>query len=152
MRQTPRAYGRWWIAVVACLVLGAAATAADAPWARQLTEQALRDGVDAKLPPILSVVLGIAASEQSTPVRQIVVRIEHKVRGFDVCVADHSKLVIFTADESTQTTNMYLLTPAGKLKKAIAYAAGEPARELTAAESRADFARETRYWSDRAHP
>src|SRR6266403_1322753 len=77
-------------------------------------------------------------------------RAEQKVRTFNVSVAHHRDLVIFSVDEATQATVAYLLAPGGKLRKAVSYQIGAEPRQLSAAEARAGFAAEVRYWSDRA--
>src|SRR5882762_4360422 len=89
------------LAALACLLV-IAPVSAETSWLRALTDAALRQGLDAKLPPHLSVVLGLEAHEQSTPVRQIVARLDHEVRTFNVCSSNHQKLVIMTVNEQTQ--------------------------------------------------
>jgi len=139
------------LAALACLLV-IAPVSAETSWLRALTDAALRQGLDAKLPPHLSVVLGLEAHEQSTPVRQIVARLDHEVRTFNVCSSNHQKLVIMTVNEQTQAVTGYLLSPGGKLRKAVSYTAGGPPQELSLAEARSGFNRELQYWSRRARP
>lgn len=148
MRLTPCNTAMWCAATLAALTLGGPASA-ESSWARGLADQALREGADAKLPPHVSVVLGLTTREQSTAVKQIVDRAGHEVRTFNVCSTNHSKIVIFAVNEETQATTAYLLSSSGRLRKAVEYSTGAPARELSAAESRAGFSREVRYWSGR---
>ena len=140
-----------WLAALACLLV-IAPVSAETSWLPALTDQTLRQGSDAKLPPRLSVVLGLEAHEQSTPVRQIAARVDHEVRAFNVCSANHQKLVIFTVNEQTQAVTAYLLSAGGKLRKAVSYTPGGPSRELPPAEARSGFNREVHYWSHRARP
>ena len=141
---------RSFAAVLGC-VLGVAAARAETPWTATLTQQALTAGYPATLPPNVSLVLGLAAGGKSVPVKQLVTRAEQKVRTFNVSVAHHRDLVIFSVDEGTQATVAYLLAPGGKLRKAISYQIGAEPRRLSASEARAGFAAEVRYWSSRAH-
>jgi hypothetical protein len=140
---------RSFAAVLVC-VLGVGQTRGETPWTTVLTQQALTAGHPSTLPPNLSVVLGLAAQGKSIAVRQLVTRAEQKVRTFNVSVAHHRDLVIFSIDEGTQTTVAYLLAPGGKLRKAVSYQTGGPPRELSAAEAKVGFAGEVRYWSGRA--
>jgi hypothetical protein len=131
---------------LACALWIAPALAA-APWLPELIEHAVTAGVDAKLPPVLSVVLGVASREQATPVRQIVVRAESKVRTFNVSASDHSKVVLLWVDEQAQATMAFLVSPKGNLRKAVAYTAGSPAEVLSNETARPALARELEYWS-----
>jgi len=140
-----------WLAALACLLV-IAPVSAETSWLRALTDQTLRQGADAKLPPHLSVVLGLEAKLQSTPVRQLVERVGHEVRTFNVCSSNHQKLVIMTVDEEKQAVTGYLLSPGGKLSKAVSYSPGGAPRELPLAEARSGFNRELQYWSHRARP
>jgi hypothetical protein len=140
---------RSFAAVLVC-VLGVVPARAETPWIAALTQQALSAGYQATLPPNVSLVLGLAADGKSVPVKQLVTRAEQKVRTFNVSVAHHRDLVIFSVDEATQATVAYLLAPGGKLRKAVSYQIGAVPRQLSAAEARAGFAAEVRYWSGRA--
>jgi len=140
---------RSFAAALVC-VLGVGPTRGETPWTAVLTQHALTAGHPSTLPPNLSVVLGLAAQGQSVEVRQLVTRAEQKVRTFNVVVAHHRDLVIFSVDEGTQATVAYLLAPGGKLRKAVSYQIGGAPRELSAAEAKVGFAGEVRYWSGRA--
>jgi len=139
------------LAAVLVCVLGVGQTRGETPWTAVLTQQALAAGYPATLPPNLSMVLGLAAQGKSVEVRQLVTRAEQKVRTFNVSVAHHRDLVIFSVDEGTQATVAYLLEPGGGLRKAVSYQIGAQPRELSASEAHAGFAAEVRYWSGRAH-
>ena len=120
---------------------------AGAPWLPELTEHAVAAGVDAKLPPVLSVVLGVSSREQATPVRQIVVRDNRRVRTLNVCASDHSKIVLASVDEQTQSATAFLVSPKGNLRKGVAYTAGNPAEVLSNEAARPALARELEFWS-----
>ena len=141
---------RSFAAVLGC-VLGGVPARGETPWTAALTQQALTAGYQATLPPNVSMVLGLGTQGKSVAVRQLVTRAEQKVRTFNVSVAHHRDLVIFSVDEGTQATVAYLLAPGGRLRKAVSYQIGAQARELSASEARAGFAAEVRYWSARAH-
>jgi hypothetical protein len=140
---------RSFAAVLVC-VLGVGQTRGETPWTAVLMQQALTAGHPSTLPPNVSTVLGLAAQGKSVEVRQLVTRADKKVRTFNVSVAHHRDLVIFSVDEGTQATVAYLLAPGGKLRKAVSYQTGGPPRELSAAEANVGFAGEVRYWSGRA--
>jgi hypothetical protein len=113
-----------------------------------LVDDVLRNGPVSQLPAHLSVMLGISALEQVTAVKQAVLRDGDTVRTFNVCVGNHKDLVMVTHNEKTQATKAYLLTDAGRLRKAIDYQAGEPAHERSLADARSDFAGEIKFWTE----
>lgn len=112
-----------------------------------LTQLALRIGKDDKLPPNLVSVLGLGTHVTGLPVRQLVLRDGQEVRVFNVCVANHSDLVIFRHDEAAHASTVYLLSPKGRLRKAVSYIDGGESRALPAAEAQTHFAAEIGYWS-----
>ena len=126
--------------------------AAAPSWLDRLTDQALSAGADAQLPPHLTVVLGLAADEQSTPVRQLVARVDHLVHTFNVSATDRRTVVIILADEQSHATTAYLVSKGGRLRKTVAYGPDQPTELLSAPQAQAGFARERRYWSERAPP
>jgi hypothetical protein len=133
-------------------VLPGAALAADppTPWAQTLTQQALSTGFLARLPPNVSVVLGLAKPDEGTDVRQLLAKDGHRIRTFNVSVASHSDLVVFNVDAQSGATRAYLLSPDGQLRKAVSYQAGAEAQPIPPADAKAGFAHETHYWSARA--
>ena len=141
--------------MIVALVLGGAGGPADAPpppWTEGLVSEALTRGFEATLPPHVSMVLGLAHEGEKVVVRQLVERTEKKVRTFNVSVAHHRDIVVFLVDESAQSASAYLISPGGKLRKAVTYQSGGEPRLLTRAEAHGDFLREVRYWSQRAQP
>jgi hypothetical protein len=142
------------LAAVLLTVVGflpcAALQAATTPWAQKLTEQALSTGFLGRLPPNVSVVLGLAKPDEGTDVRQLLSKDGHRIRTFNVGVANHNELVIFNVDAQSGATVAYLLAPDGQLRKAVSYQAGKQAQPLASADAKAGFDREKRYWSARA--
>lgn len=132
------------------VVPGAALPEATTPWAQTLTQQALSTGFLGRLPPNVSVVLGLAKPDEGTDVRQLLSKDGHRIRTFNVGVAKHSDLVIFNVDAQNGETVAYLLNPEGQLVKAVSYKAGGEAKALAPADAKAGFAREAHYWSARA--
>lgn len=128
---------------------GAALPAATTPWAQTLTQQALSTGFLARLPPNVSVVLGLAKPDEGTDVRQLLSKDGHRIRTFNVGVARH-EMVIFNVDAQNGETVAYLLGPEGQLIKGVSYKAGGEAKVLATADAKAGFAREAHYWSARA--
>lgn len=135
--------------ILVCL-LAAAASLAETSWTSVLTQQALTAGFPSTVPPHVATVLGLTPKAESVPVKQLVSRADQQVHTFNVSVAKPRKVVIFAVDEKTQKTVVYLLSAAGKLRKAVSYQTGGEPHELPATEARTGLAREVRFWSDRA--
>jgi hypothetical protein len=112
-----------------------------------LVESVVQHGPDALLPAHLSVLLGVNSTEQSTPVKQAVVRDGSTVRTFNVSAANHGNLVMLTYDEKTHETKAYLVAATGALRKAVSYQAGAPANERSTKDARNDFAHEVSFWA-----
>jgi len=133
---------------VAFAVMAILSSRAATPSLAPLIETVVRNGPDSQLPAHLSVVLGVSHVEQKTAVKQAVVRDGPTVRTFNVCAADHGDVVILTYNEQSHATKAYLVSPAGRLRKAVDYQAGEPAHERSLADARSDFAAEIKFWTD----
>ena len=112
-----------------------------------LTQQALRSGNESKLPSHLTDVLGLGTQLAGLPVRQLVLRVGQEIRAFNVSVARHTDLVIFSHDEPSRATAAYLFSPDGRLRKAVSYISGAESRVMPAAEAQQRFAAEIKYWS-----
>ena len=135
----------------ALAMIAIAATAAAAPaWTESLARQALASGYLTRLPPTVSVALGLAKAKEGSDVRQLISKSGHQVRTFNVSVARNSDVVLFTVDARTGATNAYLIGPDAQLRKAVSYQAGAEAQDMPATEARAGLAREARFWSSRA--
>lgn len=135
-----------------CLILGAGtARGASPPWTETLTQRALDSGFLTRLPPAVSATFGLTKPEQGTEVRQLLSKDGHRVRTFNVGVANHAELVVYNLNAQTGTGVAYLLTPDGKLRKAVSYKAGQDVRPLAEADAEAGLAHERHFWSARAH-
>src|SRR5215469_2170734 len=138
------------LSLAAAAVFAGALPAASTPWVQTLTQQALDSGFLSRLPPNVSVVFGLAKPAEGTDVRQLLSKEGHQIRTFNVGVANHADVVIFNVNAQSGATVAYLITPDGQLRKAVAYQPGGEARELSAADAKAGFAREKKFWSARA--
>jgi hypothetical protein len=114
----------------------------------RLIDAIVHQGPEGKLPPHLSVVLGLNETEKQTPVKQAVIREGQSVRVFNVSTVNHGDLVILTHDDRNQTTKAYRVSTAGELCKGVLFHGSEPALERSTAESRDDFADEIKFWQD----
>jgi hypothetical protein len=141
-----RELGRWWAGMAVCILLVSAARA-DTPWAQALTARALESGFLTRLPPKLSAAFTLAKPQDGSEVRQLLTHAPHRVRTFNVSVANHADLVIFDVDVRTNSSVAYLLSPDGALRKAVAYQHVDQERPLEAAEARAGFLTQKRYWT-----
>jgi hypothetical protein len=124
--------------------------AASTPWAQALSQQALDNGFLTRLPPSVSVALGLAKPQEGTDVRQILTKQGHQVRTFNVSVANHADVIVLDLNAQSGATLAYLLSPDGKLRKAVSYQPPAEAKTLSTAEAQAGFKRERQYWSGRA--
>lgn len=133
-------------------LLAAAAALAETSWTAVLTQQALTAGFPARVPPHVAMVLGLTpkGEGEGVPVKQLASRADQQVHTYNVSESKPREVVLFSVDEKTQTTVVYLLSAAGKLRKAIFYQAGGEPHELPATAARTGLAREVRFWSDRA--
>ena len=138
------------LAAAAAAATGAASGPA---WTESLTRQALASGYLTRLPPTVSVALGLDKAKEGTDVRQLISKSGHQVRTFNVSIAKNSDLVLFTVDARTGATAAYLIGPDARLRKAVSYQAGAEAQDMSATDAHAGLAREARFWSARAkHP
>jgi hypothetical protein len=131
-------------------IFAATAVSGAARWTERLTQQALDSGFLTRLPPTVSLALGLAKAKEGTDVRQLINKSGHQVRTFNVSVARHEDLVLFSVDAQTGATAAYLVGPDARLRKAVSYQAGKEAEEMPAADARAGFTREARFWAARA--
>lgn len=132
------------------LTLLTAGAQAAAPWAPQLAQQALDSGFLTRLPPDVSKALGLAKPDEGTDVRQLLTKVGHQVRTFNVGVIDHTQLVIFTLNARSGESVAYLLGPDGTLRKAVSYQTGGQTQPLAPDKASAGLAREVHFWAARA--
>jgi hypothetical protein len=116
-----------------------------------LIDAVIRKGPASQLPAHLSVVLGVSGVEQPTAVKQAVMRDGTTVRTFNVSTANHSDVVMITYNEQSRSSKAYLLSPQGKLRKAVSFQAGAPASERSLAEASSDFSTEIKFWMNVEH-
>jgi len=114
-------------------------------------DKTFREGLQAKLPPHLSTLLGLSA-EEDCPVMQGVVRTGNVVQGFDVSVRNKNDIVLFVVDESANDQTLYLTSPAGTLRKLVSVKAGEGDVARITDKDRKAFEKEKRFWVDRLAP
>jgi hypothetical protein len=147
MRDQLRMIGM--VALITTALFSGAPEAAS-PWAQTLSQQALDNGFLTRLPPSVSVALGLAKAQEGTDVRQILTKQGHQVRTFNVSVANHADLIVLDLNAQSGATLAYLCAPDGKLRKAVSYQPpGEP-KTLSTSEAQAGFNRQKQYWSARA--
>lgn len=114
-------------------------------------ETALQHGFDAKLPPHISTLLGLTR-EQECPVKQGVLRGEHRIQGLDVPVANHNDVVLFVVDEATGDQDYYLTSRSGTLRKVLAVRQGVGRVVRPSKQDLEAFQREKQVWEKRAEP
>jgi hypothetical protein len=131
-----------------CLVL--LLLAAPLAWAAtslgSTIDDVLKSGADATLPPNLSKVLGLASRGRATPVKQLVFRRGQVVHAFNVDPAHRHEIVLFIADEATRETTAYLMTPTGRLRKAVTYQFGDEPVVILRAHAEKQFTEERDAW------
>lgn len=135
----------WLIAVSILLVNPPAQGASRA--LDDLVAAVLRNGPDGRLPPHLSLVLGIGTGATPVAVKQAVLRERSEMRVFNVCVANHDDIVILRTDESEHNTKAFLLSRSGKLRSAVYYHAGEQPRRIPVTQAGAGAAAEVKFWT-----
>ncbi len=138
--------------MLACLPLGAqlrpAAKSALGKRFVLAVDRTLREGVQAKLPPHISTLLGLT-QEQECPVRQAIVRTGTTVKGIDVSIADKNDIVLFVVDETAKDQTLLLTSPQGSLRKLVSVKAGVGAVSRITEKDRKAFEAEKRFWADR---
>ena len=139
----------WPSAVIAIFVLSSGYAGANS--LDGLIDSVVRKGPSGLLPAHLSVVLGVTRLEQPTPVKQAVWRDGTTVRTFNVCAAKHDDVVFIAYNEQSRSSKVYLVSPAGVLRKAVAYQPQMPATARSLSEAARDFAGELKFWTDFAH-
>jgi hypothetical protein len=132
--------------MIVALAAGLAARGAATLSLKPLIDAVIRNGPDSQLPAHLSVMMGVSPVEQTTAVKQAVVRDGAMVRTFNVCVANHDDVVIIHYNEQSRAAKAYLSSPAGTLRKALSYKADAPATVRPLGAARDDFAKEINFW------
>ena len=117
----------------------------------QAVDKTLQEGLNAKLPPHLSTLLGLS-QEQECLVRQGVVRTGKVVQGFDVSAANKNDVVLFVVNETTNDQTLYLTSKEGVLRKVVSVEEGEGRVRKVTGEDRKAFEKEKQFWLDRLAP
>ena len=117
----------------------------------QAVDKTLQEGLNAKLPPHLSTLLGLS-QEQECLVRQGVVRTGKVVQGFDVSTANKNDVVLFVVNETTNDQTLYLTSKEGVLRKVVSVEEGEGRVRKVTGEDRKAFEKEKQFWLDRLAP
>ena len=113
-----------------------------------LVDEVVAKGPTSRIPPHLSLVLGITTSEQPTAVKQAVMRDGESMRTFNVLSDQHGDVVLMAYDTRTRASKAYLTNAAGTLRKAVSYQPGEAPTVRKVDEARGDFAAEIQFWSN----
>ncbi len=137
---------------VAALATAQPAAAAPPATLTGVIDEALATGSDALLPAILSVPLGLSNDESATPVHELVAQTGHITHRFCVSISHRHELLMLNVEEDRGVTNAYLLSAAGKLRKAVTQAGQGAAVTIPRAHAAAAFLAERDYWSDRLRP
>ncbi|PYT96042.1 MAG: hypothetical protein DMG38_25210 [Acidobacteria bacterium] len=148
-----------WVSLLTAVMLASATGAqvkpSPSPQARkrmaQAVDKTLREGLQAKLPPHLSTLLGLSKEEESV-VRQGVVRTGKTVQGFDVSTANKNDVVLFVVNEATNDQTLYLASREGMLRKVVTVKAGVGEVRRITGEDRKAFEKEKQFWLDRLAP
>jgi hypothetical protein len=146
-----------WITLILAMAAGAIGQAQ--PTARSHAQGRLataanataKAGIQAKLPPHISTLLGLT-KEEECPVLQSVVRTGSMVQGFDVSVANKNEIVLFVVDEQANDQSLYLTSPEGKLRKVVSVKAGVGDVVRISGKEIAAFNKEKQFWEARLAP
>jgi hypothetical protein len=114
-------------------------------------DRVLREGLDAKLPPHLSTLLGLS-QESEFPVKQRIWRAGKMVQGFDVSVGDKKDVVLFVVDEGASNQTLYLTSAQGRLRKMVSVTNGEGSVAKITDDDKKAFEKEKEFWLGRLVP
>lgn len=114
-------------------------------------DRTLREGLQAKLPPHVSTLLGIS-EEKECLVMQGLVRTEKVVQGFDVSMANRNDVVLFVANATSNDQILYLTSREGTLRRVVSVKGGIGEVLQTRGEDRKAFEKEKQFWLDRLAP
>jgi len=117
----------------------------------QAVDKTLQEGLQAKLPPHLSTLLGLS-QEQECLVRQGVVRTGTVVQGFDVSTVNKNDVVLFVVNETTKDQTLYLTSKEGVLRKVVSVEEAVGRVRKVTGEDRKAFEKEKQFWLDRLAP
>ncbi len=112
----------------------------------------LGDGLEAKIPPHVSEMLGISAALKDCPVKQRYQRDGTLVRGFEVSLTNHNDVVLFVADEGAKEQTYYLTSRLGRLRRVLAVREGVGHVWPVNGKQKAAFDKELHFWLARIVP
>ncbi len=141
--------------VVTCLATGQARSAPGSG-ARGRVERAadivLAAGLQAKIPPHVSEMLGISAGPTECLVSQRFERDGTLVRGFNVSLTKKDHIVLFVTDEAANEQTYYLTSRLGGLRRVGAVRGGIGRVWPVIGKQRAGFDKELQFWLDQIVP
>lgn len=143
------------LTVATFLVAGQAPSASGSGTRQRIARAAdtvLTEGLQAKIPPHVSDMLGISSHQKECEVSQRFERNGKLVRGFDVSRADKSNIVFFVVDEATNEQTFYLTSGRGTLRRVLAVREGTGHVLPVTAKEKAAFEKELQFWLDRIVP
>ncbi len=147
--------GAFLLTVATFLVAGQAPSASGFATRQRISRAAdtvLTTGLQAKIPPHVSDMLGISSDQKEYEVSQQFERNGKLVRGLDVSRADKSKIVLFVVDEATNEQTFYLTSGRGTLRRVLAVREGTGHILPVTAKEKAAFEKELQFWLDRIVP
>lgn len=141
---------------VVSVVAAGQAPSAPASGTRERTKRAadtvLTAGLQAKIPPHVSELLGISSDQKECLVSQRFERAGSLVRGFNVSVTNVDNVVLFVADEAANEQTYYLTSRLGGLRKVLEVREGTPHILPLTGKEKAAFQKELQFWLDRIVP
>ncbi len=117
----------------------------------EAADRVLREGLDAKLPPHLSTLLGLS-QESEFPVKQRVLRTGKIVEGFDVSMEDKKDIVLFVVDEGAEQPNSVPDLSSGRFRKMVSVTSGVSSVAKITDEDKKAFEKEKEFWLGRLAP
>jgi hypothetical protein len=117
----------------------------------QAADRVLGEGLQAKIPPHLSTLLGLSR-ELECPVKQGVLRTGQMVQGFDVSVENQDDIVLFVVNEGSNDQTLYLTSGRGRLRKVVSVKNGEGSVAKITEENKKAFDNEKKFWLNRLAP
>jgi hypothetical protein len=115
-------------------------------------DRVLMAGLQAKIPPHVSEMLGISGDGKECLVSQRFERNGQVVRGFEVSLTDKNNIVLFVADEAANEQTYYLTSGLGGLRRVLAVRAGTGHVLRVTGKEKAAFEKELQFWLDRIVP
>ena len=141
--------------LVTCLAAGQARSAPGFGARERIARAADRvlvAGLQAKIPPHVSEMLGISADGKECLVSQQFERNGNRVRAFNVSLADKDNIVLFVTDEAANEQTYYLTSGLARLRRVVAVRRGTGGVVRITGKDRTAFERELQFWLGRIVP